>query len=142
MDEATPTRRARSRGAGCHWQLTCQCFQAAVLPVSEKFDAYATRVRDTLFAGGLRVEADLRSDKVGAKIRDATMQKVPYMLIVGGREAEAGTVSVRDRQEGDLGPMQLDETLEKLKAEIDAKLVRQVVRASAALGERSQSAEY
>jgi len=77
--------------------------QAAVLPVSEKFDAYASGVRDRLFEAGLRVSVDLRSDKIGAKIRDATMQKVPYMLIVGGREAEAATVSVRERTAGDIG---------------------------------------
>jgi len=79
--------------------------QAVVLPVSEKFDAYAVSVRDRLLGRSLRVEADLRSDKVGAKIRDATMQKVPYMLVVGGREAEAGTVAVRERTAGDLGAM-------------------------------------
>jgi len=79
--------------------------QAVVLPVSEKFDAYALTVHETLSGASLRVEADLRSDKVGAKIRDATMQKVPYMLVVGGREAEAGTVAVRERTTGDLGAM-------------------------------------
>ncbi|NLX58489.1 MAG: threonine--tRNA ligase [Phycisphaerae bacterium] len=81
--------------------------QAIVLPVSQKFDDYALEVQRRLHEAGLRVEVDLRSDKIGAKIRDATMQKVPYMLVVGGREAESGAVSVRERSSGDLGSMEV-----------------------------------
>jgi threonyl-tRNA synthetase len=79
--------------------------QAAVLPVSEKFAAYAERVRAELEAAGLRAESDLRNEKLGWKIREAQVQKVPYMLVVGGREAESGSVSVRRRFGEDLGSM-------------------------------------
>ena len=79
----------------------------AVLPVSEKVESYAKQVHNELLAAGLRSELDLRSDKIGAKIRDATLQKVPYMLVVGVREAEQGQVSVRERSAGDLGAVAL-----------------------------------
>ena len=94
--------------------------QAAVLPVSEKFDAYAREVRDRLMAADLRAEADVRSDKIGAKIRDATMRKVPYMLVVGGREAEAGTVSVRERTAGDIGAVAVEAFVEAATREIES----------------------
>ncbi len=93
---------------------------AVVLPVSEKFSEYAEEVRGRLKAAGLRVEADLRSDKVGAKIRDATLQKVPYMLIVGGREADGGTVSVRERTAGDVGAISVDAFARAALQEIDS----------------------
>jgi threonyl-tRNA synthetase len=79
--------------------------QAAVLPVSEKFAAYAEQVQAELEAAGLRVEIDPRNEKLGWKIREAQVQKVPYMLVVGGRETESGTVSVRRRAGEDLGAM-------------------------------------
>ena len=71
--------------------------QACVIPVSGKFAAYAEKVRDTLNAAGFRAEADVSDQKMGARIRDAQMRKVPYMLVVGGNEETDGTVSVRDR---------------------------------------------
>ncbi len=74
--------------------------QAVVLPVSNAYDAYAEKVRQQLESAGLRVESDLRSEKVGAKIRQAEMQKVPYMLVVGAKEEEAGTVAVRRHGQG------------------------------------------
>jgi threonyl-tRNA synthetase len=92
--------------------------QVSVLPVSEKFDGYAREVCDKLTVGGLRAESDVRSDKIGAKIRDASMQKVPYMLVVGGREVESGTVSVRHRTEGDAGSMSVDAFLGAAQEEI------------------------
>ncbi len=79
--------------------------QAAVLPVSEKFAAYAEQVQAELAAAGLRVEIDPRNEKLGWKVREAQVQKVPYMLVVGGRETESGTVSVRRRAGADLGAM-------------------------------------
>ena len=94
--------------------------QALVLPVSEKFNDYALAVREKLVAAGLRVEMDLRSDKIGAKIRDATLQKAPYMLVVGGREAEAGAVAVRERTAGDIGAMPLEQFVAAAKAEVDS----------------------
>jgi threonyl-tRNA synthetase len=83
--------------------------QAVVLPVSEKFAAYGEKVHAELLAAGLRVEADLRNEKLGYKIREAQVQKVPYMLVVGGREQEAGTVAVRPRAGEDLGGMPLSD---------------------------------
>ncbi len=82
--------------------------QALVLPVSEKHQAYAEEVRDKLRLESLRVDADLRNEKLGYKIRSAQVNKIPYMLIVGDREVEAGTVSVRNRLEGDQGSTGLD----------------------------------
>jgi len=82
--------------------------QAAVLPVSEKFTGYGEEVRAALAAAGLRAELDARNEKLGYKIREAQMQKVPYMLVVGGREQEDGTVAVRRRAGADLGAMSID----------------------------------
>src|SRR6185437_14795759 len=69
--------------------------QVAVLSISDKFNDYAKKVADALSAAGVRVEANLSSDKIGAKIRAAEVQKTPYMIVVGQQEADAGTVSVR-----------------------------------------------
>jgi threonyl-tRNA synthetase len=85
--------------------------QTVVLPVSEKFVAYGERVRDELVRGGLRAELDARSEKLGYRIREAQVQKVPFMLVVGAREEEDGTVAVRSRSGGDLGAHALDEFL-------------------------------
>ena len=82
--------------------------QALVLPVSERHRAYAEEVRDKLKGKDLRVEADLRNEKLGYKIRSAQVNKVPFMLIVGDREVESGVVSVRSRSEGDQGSQGLD----------------------------------
>ena len=79
--------------------------QVVVLPISEKFAAYGEEVRGQLAAAGLRVEIDTRGEKLGYKIREAQVQKVPYMLVVGEREQEAGAVAVRRRSGGDLGAM-------------------------------------
>jgi threonyl-tRNA synthetase len=82
--------------------------QALVLPISEKFVEYGGRVRSALAAQGLRVELDDRNEKLGYRIREAQLQKVPYMLVVGAREEEDGTVSVRRRTGDDLGALALD----------------------------------
>src|SRR5262249_17985413 len=87
--------------------------QVAVLPIVDRVNAYAEQVGQQLRAGGLRVEVNVRSDKIGAKIRDAQLQKVPFMLVVGEREMEEGKVAVRERARGDLGAMALDEFKEK-----------------------------
>ena len=100
--------------------------QVRVLTVSEKFDAYGHEVEKRLLDAGLRVTGDYRGAKVNAKIRDAQLQLIPYMFVVGEKEREAGTVAVRDRLEGDLGPQQLDAAIAKLREEINAKTVRQV----------------
>jgi threonyl-tRNA synthetase len=95
--------------------------QAEVLPVSGKFSDYAQKVAAALAAAGFRAHLDDRNEKLQAKIRDAQLQKVPYMLVVGGKEAEAGTVSVRHRAKGDLGPRPLAQFLADLRAEVDAR---------------------
>jgi threonyl-tRNA synthetase len=95
--------------------------QATVLPITDKQTAYATEVAERLRAAGVRVTLDDRSEKVNLKIRDAQMQKVPYMLVVGGREAEGGQVAVRHRKRGDLGPASVEEFQRTISAEIAAK---------------------
>ncbi len=92
--------------------------QVKVLPISEKFSDYAKQVVERLTQAGLRCEADLRSDKIGYKIREAQMEKVPYMLVVGQKEADSGSVAVRRRDEGDLGAMPLDAFLDKVAQEL------------------------
>jgi threonyl-tRNA synthetase len=85
------------------WPLWLSPVQAVVLPIADRHLDYATRVRDRLAEAGLRVELDARVEKIGYKIREAQLQKVPYMLVIGDREAAEGTVSVRSRFGGDLG---------------------------------------
>jgi threonyl-tRNA synthetase len=89
--------------------------QAMVLPISEKFAAYGETVRARLAAAGVRVELDERNEKLGYRIREAQVQKVPYMLVVGAREQEDGTVSVRRRAGEDLGAMELDAFLARAR---------------------------
>jgi threonyl-tRNA synthetase len=83
--------------------------QAIVLPMADRFNERAVEVERELQAAGHRVEADLRSEKLGAKIRDAQLKKIPFMLVIGEREAEAGTVAVRDRAIGDTGAVPVAE---------------------------------
>ena len=89
--------------------------QVKVIPISEKHLEYAKKIETALDAAGVRVETDERSEKVGYKIREAQLQKIPYMLVVGDKEAENETVSVRERSEGDLGSMNLEVFLEKYR---------------------------
>ena len=95
--------------------------QAKILPITDRSAAYSKELAARLEAEGIRVETDLRNEKIGYKIREAQMQKIPYMLVVGDKECDAGTVSVRTRGGVDLGAMQLDEFLKKIKDEIDSK---------------------
>ena len=83
--------------------------QVAVLPITDRVNEYAEKVADELRQNGLRVESNLRSEKIGAKIRDAQLQKVPFMLVLGDREKEQGQVAVRERAKGDLGVMSLED---------------------------------
>ena len=108
--------------------------QVRVMVVSQKVESYGRDVERRLAEAGLRVSGDYRAEKIGAKIRDAQLELIPYMFVIGGREAEQGEVAVRDRLEGDLGAMSLDTALEKLHDEIRAKTVRRV----AENGERSK----
>jgi threonyl-tRNA synthetase len=98
--------------------------QVRVLLVSQKFEEYGRGVEKQLIEAGLRASGDYRAEKIGAKIRDAQLELIPYMFVLGGREMEQGTVAVRDRLKGDLGAMPLEEAVGKLKAEIEAKTVR------------------
>jgi threonyl-tRNA synthetase len=92
--------------------------QAVVLTISEKFDDYAKGVLEKLKTAGIRAEIDLSGDKIGGKIRRAREAKVPYMLIVGAKEAEAGAVAVRTRKDKDLGAQPVEAFLEKILAEV------------------------
>jgi threonyl-tRNA synthetase len=95
--------------------------QARVLPVSEKFMEYARTVHARLRGARLRAELDDRNEKLGYKIRDAQVRKIPYMLVVGGREAEQGTVSLRARTGEDRGAVPLDRVVADLTAEVAAR---------------------
>ncbi len=92
--------------------------QAVVIPIADRHQAYAEKVSGQLKEAGLRVEVDLRSDRMNAKIRDAQMQKIPYMLVVGDREVEAEQLAVRLRSGDDLGAMGVDSLIERVKNEI------------------------
>ena len=89
--------------------------QVKVLPISDKFMEYALSVKEELEEKGVRVELDERTEKIGYKIREAQLEKVPYMLIIGEKEQEAKKVGVRDREKGDLGAMDLEEFLNRIK---------------------------
>ncbi len=93
--------------------------QVKVLPISEKHVAYAKKVEQSLEAAGVRAELDMQDEKIGYKIRMAQMQKVPYMLVVGQKEAEEGLVSVRSRFAGDEGQKSLDAFIGEICQEID-----------------------
>jgi len=98
--------------------------QVVVIPVSEKHYEYAKEVEQRLNDLEIRVESDLRSEKVGYKIREAQLKKVPYMLIVGDKEVEDSSVSVRDRKDGDIGGMKLEAFVERIMDEIKNKVNR------------------
>ena len=83
--------------------------QVAVLPITDRINEYALSVADDLKNAGFRVDANVKSDKIGAKIRDAQLQKVPYMLVLGDKELEEQKVAVRERKQGDIGAMSLEE---------------------------------
>ena len=102
--------------------------QARIVTVSQKAEEYARQVQQRMCDAGLRIEGDYRSEKLGAKIRDAQLELIPYMLIIGPRDAEAGTVSVRDRIHGDLGAMTVEEAMTKFQTEVSEKLVKQVIK--------------
>jgi len=95
--------------------------QAKILPVTSYQDEYATNVKDELAKHGLRVEADLRSEKLGLKIREAQLEKTPYMLVVGKREEAANAVAVRLRSGEDMGAIPLADFVDRIKAEIETR---------------------
>ena len=103
--------------------------QVKVIPVSERHLEYAGQIRDQLHAAGLRCEVDDRSEKMGYKIREAQMMKIPYMLVVGDKEIENGTVAVRSRAGGDLGVMEPAAFLARAQEEIASRSLESVFEA-------------
>ncbi len=96
--------------------------QVSILPIADRHNEFCEKVKAALNAVGIRVEMDTRSEKIGFKIREATMQKVPYMLVIGDNEVESGKVSVRTRSGEDAGTMTIDELCAMLKKEVDDKV--------------------
>ena len=97
--------------------------QVRILPISDKFIEYAEKVKSELEKNGLRVTVDTRNEKIGYKIRQAKQEKLPLMLIVGEKEQESGTVSVRHRNKDDIGAMEIPQFLELCKRDIDSKVI-------------------
>src|SRR3989338_2949115 len=95
--------------------------QAAVLPITEKQNKWAENVRDKLKEAGIRTEVDLDNETLGKKIRQAELQKVPYVLVVGEKEVKAKAVAVRQRGKGDVGQIKIEEFIEKITKEIESK---------------------
>ena len=116
--------------------------QVRVLSLSEKAEAFAREVEAKLRDAGFRATGDYRPEKINSKIRDAQLELIPYMFVIGPKEAAAGAVAVRDRIEGDLGAMPLATAIEKLTTEVREKRVRQVVKSSAPLADRGSANEY
>lgn len=92
--------------------------QVKILPISDKFLGYAKEVEKALFDKGIRVELDDRAEKIGYKIREAQMEKVPYMLVLGEKEMEAKNISVRSRDKGELGSKELNDFIAEIEAEV------------------------
>jgi threonyl-tRNA synthetase len=97
--------------------------QAGIVPISERHHAYAEKLQSSLQDAGFRVEVDQRNEKMGAKIRDFTLQKVPYILVVGDKESETGAVSLRVRAKGDQGSMPLDDFIARAKSLVDSRSI-------------------
>ncbi|WAM34418.1 threonine--tRNA ligase [Caldicellulosiruptor morganii] len=95
--------------------------QIRVIPVSDNFNDYAAKISQILKENGFRVEEDFRSETVGYKIRDAQLQKIPYMVIVGEKEKKEDTISVRDRKKGDLGTFTVDQFISMVKEKVEKK---------------------
>src|SRR5579871_2919609 len=109
--------------------------QARIMPVSERFREYGESIEAELRAKGFRVHGDYRPEKIGYKIREAQLEKIPYMLVVGDKEQGAGTVAVRDRVDGDLGAMSVAELVQRLTAEASERRIRQVSTVTASFAE-------
>ena len=97
--------------------------QVKVMPITDRSADYAKEVAAKLDAAGIRVETDLRNEKIGYKIREAQLQKLPYMLVIGDKEAQSGAVSVRSRSGEDLGAMSLNDFVARIKEEIETKTI-------------------
>jgi threonyl-tRNA synthetase len=97
--------------------------QVKIIPIADRHQPYANEVCKKLEECGIRVEVDERSEKVGYKIREAQMEKVPFMLVTGDKEQEDGTVSVRVRKDGDKGSMTIPDFISLIKEHIDTKMI-------------------
>jgi threonyl-tRNA synthetase len=95
--------------------------QASVLSITDRQDGYVKGITETLKNQGFRVESDLRNEKVGFKIREHTLQRVPYLLVAGDKEVAANTITVRTRSGKDLGSMPLETFVERLRIELDSR---------------------
>ena len=95
--------------------------QVRVLTITDRADAWAKEIQRELESRGMRVETDLRNEKIGFKIREAQMEKVPYMLVLGDKEVEEKKAAVRSRKDGDLGAMALADVIARLEEEIRTK---------------------
>ena len=93
--------------------------QVKILPITDKHVEYANKIKEELQEKGIRVEVDDRNEKTGYKIREAQLSKVPYMLIVGDKEVENATVSVRDRKEGDIGSIKTEDFIKRIVKEVE-----------------------
>lgn len=111
--------------------------QARILPVSEKVFDYARKVEADFRQAGFRVTGDYRPEKIGYKIREAQLEKIPYMLVVGEKERDAGTVALRDRIDGDLGSKPIAEVLDLMRSEVQSRRIRQTSSASAGLSDQT-----
>ena len=100
--------------------------QVRILPISDRFNEYAENLSKLLEKSDIRALVDLRSEKVGKKIREAELDKVPYMLIVGENEASEGTVSVRKQGEGDLGSVSTEAFTERIQREVAEMLANNI----------------
>ena len=94
--------------------------QVKLLPIADAHKAYAQKVLEELSKNGIRAELDDRQEKIGYKIREAQLQKIPYMLILGDKEVEGNSVGVRSRKDGDIGQMPLNSFIEKIKQQIES----------------------
>lgn len=101
-----------------HFPLWLAPDQVAILPISDKFNDYAQSVASQLEQNDIRAFVDNRSEKIGRKIRDNEMKHIPYLLVVGEKEAENGRVSVRKQGEGDQGDMEIPDFVKKIKDEV------------------------
>lgn len=90
-----------------------------ILPIADSHKEYAEKVLEELDNNGIRAELDERQEKIGYKIREAQLQKIPYMLIIGDKEVEANAVGVRSRSDGDIGAMGLEDFISKIKKEVE-----------------------
>ena len=98
--------------------------QVRILPISDRLHSEAIKIQNGLKKSKIRVTTDTRSEKIGYKIREAQLKKIPYMLVVGDKEVETNTVSVRSRSAGDLGAMSLDNFVKMIHKEIAEKVIK------------------